>query len=259
MGQELLNLKLRVGQATIEVKAPVPDRPMSVDNLVPFLQSVEEAVVESATEGLDASERTVSCRAGCGACCRQLVPISVAEAYYLARVIGEMPVARRVEITARFAAALQALRERGLLDELRRLVREGDPETMHQFGIRYFVQGIACPFLEDESCGIHPHRPLACREYLVTSPAAHCAAPEDHPIERVAVPRDLSRALYRLGDGTAGRLRWLPLVLLLEMVGTQGPLPVRPGRELLDAYMAQIAGPLDAQKAAVLAAEPSAR
>jgi hypothetical protein len=35
--------------------------------------------------------------------------------------------------------------------------------------VRYFLQGVACPFLEAESCGIHPDRPLACREYLVTS------------------------------------------------------------------------------------------
>jgi Fe-S-cluster containining protein len=34
-----------------------------------------------------------------------------------------------------------------------------------------------CPFLEDESCSIHPDRPLVCREYLVTSPAELCAGP----------------------------------------------------------------------------------
>jgi Fe-S-cluster containining protein len=237
MEREVVTLRLKVHDTTVEARAEVPIGPVSVSNLVPFLQSVEEVVVETVTDAVAAGKKTISCRAGCGACCRQLVPVSVAEAHYLADVVATMSPERRAVVEERFARALATLAERGLLDQLRSLNREPDPEATHRFGLRYFLQGVACPFLENESCSIHPHRPLACREYLVTSPAAHCATPETETIERVLVPRDLSRALYRLGDGSEKpAVRWLPLVLALEWVAVHGELPTRSGRELLDAF-----------------------
>ncbi|MEZ5279133.1 MAG: hypothetical protein R2770_01565 [Acidimicrobiales bacterium] len=36
---------------------------------------------------------------------------------------------------------------------------------------------VACPLLDDGVCSIRPDRPLACREYLVTSDPKHCAPP----------------------------------------------------------------------------------
>lgn len=43
------------------------------------------------------------------------------------------------------------------------------------------------PFLEDDACSIHPHRPSVCREYLVTSPAEHCAELGRKLVKRVPV------------------------------------------------------------------------
>ena len=59
--------------------------------------------------------------------------------------------------------------------------------------------GVPCPFLEDESCSIHPERPLVCREYLVTSPAALCAGPTQEGVTPVAVPK-VSMAARGLQD-----------------------------------------------------------
>ncbi|HEY5241787.1 MAG TPA: YkgJ family cysteine cluster protein [Polyangiaceae bacterium] len=38
-------------------------------------------------------------------------------------------------------------------------------------GVAEVIRGetVSCPFLEEESCSIHPDRPPICREYLVTS------------------------------------------------------------------------------------------
>jgi Fe-S-cluster containining protein len=230
---ETVTLRFRVGGATIEATAEVPPEPISVANLVPFLQAVEESIVETASADVTTGGRAISCRAGCGACCRQIVPISVAEAYHLADVVASLPADERRAVERRFAEALEALEQADLGEELRVANTRQDPDGTHRFGVRYFVAGVACPFLVDESCSIHPHRPLACREYLVTSPAANCATPEASSIERVPVPRDLSRALYRLGDGVDTSVRWVPLVRLLEWVRGRGPLPTAPAKELL--------------------------
>src|SRR6185369_9924544 len=219
MPRDVVTVRLKVHDTTVEARAEVPEGEASVASLVPFLRSMTEAVVEVATDAVVATGKPISCRAGCGACCRQLVPISVAEAHLLAELVQAMPEPRRAAIEERFARVLETLATSGLLEEVRALARERDPEAMHRLGLRYFAQGVACPFLENESCSIHPQRPLACREYLVTSPAESCAAPEENTIERVLVPRDLSRALYRIGDGSeAPQDRWVPLVLALEWV-----------------------------------------
>jgi len=243
---ETVTMRFRTGGTTIEATAEVPPEPISVANLVPFLQAVEESVVETACNDVAASGRTISCRAGCGACCRQIVPVSLAEVEYLARFVAGLPEAERTTVERRFAEALDALERAGLADELRAANTWRDESATHALGVRYFLAGVACPFLVHESCSIHPHRPLACREYLVTSPASHCAAPENNPIERVAVPRDLSRALYRLGDGADTSVRWAPLVLLLEWARAHGPLPTAPAKQILASLARQVAGAPDA-------------
>ena len=241
--RETVTMRFRAGGATIEATAEVPSEPISLANLVPFLQAVEESIVETACGAVAEERKTISCRAGCGACCRQIVPVSLAEMEYLARLVAALPDDQRAVVEARFAAAVAALERAGLGEELRAANAQRDASDTHQFGVRYFLAGVACPFLVDESCSIHPHRPLACREYLVTSPAANCATPEASTIDRVAVPRDLSRALYRLGDGRDTSVRWVPLVLVLEWAQRNGPLPTAPPKDLLAALAREVGGP----------------
>jgi hypothetical protein len=110
-------------------------------------------------------------------------------------------------------------RRRGLLD---RLNEPGDDGDRRALGLDYFRLGIACPFLEDEACSIHPDRPLSCREYLVTSPAPNCQVPSAETIDMVTLDSYPSRALLK-ADVTNG---WTPLVLALWF-SAQAPPPER--------------------------------
>jgi Fe-S-cluster containining protein len=65
--------------------------------------------------------------------------------------------------------------------------------------MKYFHQGIPCPFLESESCSIHPVRPLICREYLVTSPAKNCEDPTAETIQKVPIVLKPSKAMLNVG------------------------------------------------------------
>jgi Fe-S-cluster containining protein len=75
---------------------------------------------------------------------------------------------------------------------------------------RYFSKKIACPFLREESCGVHFERPLVCRHYSVTTPAAWCASPDLHQIRTVPLPPLLSPAL----SGAAATLMGGPPVMI---------------------------------------------
>ena len=204
-GTSTATLRLTIGDLKIAHPITVPAGRVKAVEILPALQALVNTVVDQAEAAEKAaSGRTVSCRKGCGACCRQLVPISRTEGEGLLRVIAALPPARRAEIERRFAAAEQALGAAGLTERGTRSDRE--------LSVAYFAQRIPCPFLEDESCSIHPDRPLVCREYLVTSPPELCAGPRQEGVAPSKVPK-LSLAARKLEDDDDN---WFPLALLMD-------------------------------------------
>ena len=191
-------LRLTMGSLRIVHPITVPNATVPAAAVVPALQGLVNAVVEAAEMG-----KAISCRKGCGACCRQLVPVSRTEGERLLWVVEALPAERREVLKARFAAAERAIEAAGLKDRNGRSDRE--------LSTAYFAMGVPCPFLEDESCSIHPERPLVCREYLVTSPAELCAGPTQEGVTPVAVPKVwmAARGLQGVNDG------WVPLAILM--------------------------------------------
>ena len=118
--------------------------------------------------------RTVTCRPGCAACCRQLVPVSTAEIHDLRQLVETWPIRRREALRSRAAAVRRALASAGLLELLEDPL--GIPAGGHEaLGRQYLEADIMCPFLEGQNtCGIYAHRPIACRAHLVTSPSQWC-------------------------------------------------------------------------------------
>ncbi len=90
--------ELKIGEQMINASVNVPAEAIRPVDLLPILQGFSNAIVGAAAAG-----EAVSCRAGCGACCRQVVPISEMEAIYFAELIEEMPADRKATILARFA------------------------------------------------------------------------------------------------------------------------------------------------------------
>lgn len=180
--------------------AAVPAEAVRVQTMLPVFNAITDLVVEAHAASAAAGGRAISCRAGCGACCRQPVPITHAEARRIAELVGSMPEERRGEVLARFESAMDRLRESGLLAVMRGSA-DPDSEVSRKLAYRYFDLGIPCPFLEEESCSIHEDRPLRCREYLVTSPASMCADVENQPVEVVPVFNRPSEALAAIGRG----------------------------------------------------------
>ena len=165
----------------------------------------------------------MSCQAGCGACCRQLVPISEIEAHHLDQVVQALPQQQRERVLQRFSSARDQLSERAMLGTLQKLT-ELSLDEKRQFGLDYFRAGIACPFLEHESCSIHADRPSACREYLVTSPAVHCASMNYANLAILRHSATFSSILFTFSDGVGkSKGSIVPLVLALESTVRDDP------------------------------------
>lgn len=197
------NLVLRVNGEPVEMQMTVPTARIKPQRMLPIFQQMSSSVVEASVE---ANGKEVSCKAGCGACCRQAVPISEAEAFQIAELVEAMEPERRAVIKDRFSSQLKHFKELKWFDRLiglKDMAYEKDPnfspEKYMAVVTDYFKEGLPCPFLEDESCSIHPDRPLVCREYLVTSPAENCSDPKPTNIEKVPIFLRPSRAMLKVG------------------------------------------------------------
>jgi Fe-S-cluster containining protein len=243
----VVRVALKLGDDVLTVQIAVPTAPIRAVELLPILMALDNAVVDVYAREAEKEGRAISCKKGCGACCRQLVPISEVEAQYLGELVAQMPPERRERVESRFHAARERLEELGMRERLLRAAGPAGPEEQRQLTLDYFACGVPCPFLEEESCGIHFDRPLVCREYNVTSPAAWCADPSRHDIHRVAIPIHLSSLLSRFADGEGKRpYRRLPLVLALNWTSHDSePMPRLPGPQMLQNFLRLLTHPGD--------------
>lgn len=211
----MVSVELTVLGARVRGQARVPATRTRTSDMLPAFRVVADTVVKLTERSIQQHGGAISCKKGCGACCRQAVPVAHSEAYRMREFVESLPEPRRSTILARFADAERWLAEAGLFDRLM-FPERFSMEELTPTPMQYFRLGIACPFLEDESCSIYEERPLVCREYLVTSPAEYCASPDER-VAAVCVPLKSSEALARL-DGTEGVrfVKRVPLTLALR-------------------------------------------
>jgi Fe-S-cluster containining protein len=244
---ETAKVQLTSSDWQLNTTVSVPKGAMTTKELVPLAQKLADAVVNAAVNSVDQNGEKISCKKGCGACCRQLVPIAESEAAYVRDLVNAMPEPRRSEVRRRFSDARQRLENSGLLEKLLNR-QQWDDQDVQPLGLEYFRLGIPCPFLEAESCSIHSERPISCREYLVTSPAENCARPSAGTIEQVKMPFKLWTALARL-EKTSAPLRfinWVPLILALEWVDqNETDKNARPGMDMLREFFEHVSSPKD--------------
>jgi len=211
--------ELRVGRERIRLSAQIPGTPAALLDLLPLVNSLADLVTQVATREAQALGRQVRCGPGCGACCRQLVPVSPPEVLALRETIGGLAPDHRARVLGRFSENRERLARSGLEGRLREALTQDDGgrDSRRALGLAYFALSLPCPFLEQESCSIHPHRPLACREYLVSSDPIHCARADAESLEVLEMPRRLSVLLARLAASKfPGQPEWIPLTLALD-------------------------------------------
>jgi Fe-S-cluster containining protein len=201
----------------------VPQEPMAPHGALAAAHAITDAVVGVATAASDAAGRPVSCRAGCAACCRQMVTLAPVEAVGVAALVGEMPAERQAQIRGRFTEAVRRLRTAGLVEPdapdhspvMRAPPARRSSEAFDGLLDAYFELRIDCPFLEEERCSIYEQRPTICREYVITTPPENCNYVGRRPTRGVPLPVYVSDRLVGFGELPRMRQTKIPLPFAL--------------------------------------------
>ena len=211
------NVRLSLGGVPLDLQMTVPAKAVKPQRMLPIFQQMTNSFVGMAETAIENAGGKISCRKGCSACCRQAIPLAEIEAYRIAETVEALPEPRRSEIKNRFEAARRHFAEIGWFERLDDCINLSPPER-EKVVLEYFGENVACPFLEDECCSIHESRPLACREYLVTSPAENCSQLSAEKIRIVELPIKPSDTIRKTTNSRNlnQSVNFVPLILALE-------------------------------------------
>jgi len=236
-------VELNTAMGPLRGRVAIDPSPMRLAELVPQALELTDMLTARTAQAETREGRELSCAKGCAACCRQPVPLSIPEVFFVADLVARLPDAMREPVLAGFRRAEAALERAGQIPVW--LASRYDEEAALALSLPYFRLGIPCPFLAREACGVHPARPSRCREYGVTTPATWCAVPEAHPV-RVVPSQPMSAWLAQLtAELTGTPVRLVPLTLALRWADDNRELGQRSwaGPELFAAFLRHLARP----------------
>jgi hypothetical protein len=218
MATTRVRIDLKVYGEPLTVVGEAPTGPVRMDETLPLLREMDNAVIDRAVARVEAAGEKVSCARGCSACCRaQPVPVTPAEAHALSQLVESLPEPRRTEVRADFADRVDRLHSARLYEAFVHRDPALTRDQARDLAIRYFSLGLVCPFLVDDACGIYPDRAFVGRQDLVTSPAALWSDPMHNPVRPVPMPlRFATAALAVAGQLTGRPQHTVPLVLALD-------------------------------------------
>jgi Fe-S-cluster containining protein len=219
--QKMRKLPIRLDLPEVRIEGAI-ELPHGAMRLVDFTTSVlglSSTVADSGARIAADLGQQVSCSKGCGACCRQLTPLSPPEAIILADLVEALPEDNRTRVRNHFNAAVKKLERTGLKEKLLRIQNPSsiDAKDMQEITKTYFMLQIPCPFLKNEYCSIYAFRPSRCREYLVSSSPQYCRNPYERLVDRLPISIRLSEALAQMwAEAMQTSLQLVPLPFALE-------------------------------------------
>lgn len=236
---------LKIVDDVLPMEATVPDARINALEMIPVFQNLTNQTVAYSIDLTERKGKKISCKAGCGACCKQPVPVTLLEAEYLNRLIMNMPEKQQQKVRAGFAHTIKTVTEAGLLEDLEN-ISDLATEQKRRLAKEYFELGLECPFLENQSCGIYQHRPLQCREFLVTSDPRFCAELDPEGIEHVEQPISMASALRQLSLDSSNNKKgrgWILMIFAMKLAKPgRSRLRRKWGKEWLEGFLSYAIG-----------------
>jgi len=118
-----VQIQLSLGDVTLRIK-PASER-IPLSGIVGIAQEISDAVTDKVESLERAAEREISYTKGCGACCRQFVPVSAPEASYLWNQFMAMDRPRQLTLEERLTHLRERVIESGI--DIGKVLHSSDP------------------------------------------------------------------------------------------------------------------------------------
>ena len=240
MAVERFEVALNTPAGRLTTAIDVPTGLIPITAIVPLTRRLGDEAAELEIQQATETGQSISCRKGCAACCRMLVPLSAPEAFALQEYVKQLPADRQTQLLNRLHDTKDRMKQVGLWDRMSDVAeasKQVSDEELDPINQSYYALRIPCPYLENELCSIYEARPAACRELLVTSPAELCQNLAQNPVMPLPVSMRMSSILgLTWGALTSSPPRLIPLPMALEWAERHERESQRtwPGSSLLD-------------------------
>jgi Fe-S-cluster containining protein len=243
------NIKFELYGEPIEMELAVPAKPVKVSRMLPIFQAMTNEFLDIGINATLSKGEKISCTKGCGACCKQPVPIAESEVFQIAELVESFDEPRKSEVKAKFKKANDLLKEKDWIRKMDGFV-DMSPKERQTVVMEYFGFGIDCPFLEEGSCSIHPVRPLSCREYLVTTPAENCSKPTAETVKPIKVLFKISEVMRGIGQsGKMTKPNFAVMIRALDIVeNMSNEMPEKTGEGWMQDFFGHLANYVESEK-----------
>ncbi len=197
-------------------------RTLTVDDAVRITAHLHDEMDEFASARAEAARRALrplACKAGCNACCEELVMVFRPEAVRVARWLE---LAGNAAAKQAFLAAYPAWKARVGDASARHaaVFASGDDAAFLAVHVEQWQKRILCAFNQGGKCTVYPVRPLLCRDAHAIGTADHCAGDDTSGIPPVRMQSDQldgfmgqARGRLRAAHHAIGGPRMQPMAL----------------------------------------------
>lgn len=189
---------------------------ITLKDIVHPARQLDEIIIRQALKHQLFSGKSITCSAGCMACCKYAVTVSPAEAFAIHDLIRNLPRPYRLELLRKMTIA-----GRKILTSFPSIIKScgtgQNPasNSLDELSRWYKALNLTCPWLENKLCSHYTFRPLVCREFLVTSSSSCCNPNAVGGRVKVNIPVRMAEVLMEVCSkllGSRTQAVFLPLV-----------------------------------------------
>ncbi len=198
-GVETISFELDILGEPVRFGINVAQKQARLSDIVPLVRTLSTKLALMVLEKLRRNGEFVPCCKGCSACCDYLIPLSVPEAFRLREEVLAMPEEQgKAVLQLCLDTAKRILDKKPKEFDINELAGAESQIKIIQLGKWYAGIKLACPFLSDNLCASYEHRPIACREYIVTGSALLCEDERTDESQTVQMPVSVLQCLGQL-------------------------------------------------------------
>jgi len=195
---EIVSFDLSVADKKVPFRISITAKRAKLADIVPPARTIADKLILAFLETLAQNGQSISCRKGCSACCRYLIPLSVPEIFRFREELLAMPKDKGSRILKSCAVAAKRILDESSESLDADIITKNNLDQTDHLSKWYAGLKLPCPFLSEGLCELYEQRPLACRQHIVTGSSFFCHPDNRGKPDVIAMPVNVLEAVGQL-------------------------------------------------------------